>query len=136
MCTYVPLHWADHIAKDINSRAKSPYTLSYYSEVMLCLKRGFWRLRADPGLTITQVFGNVIMSLIIASVFYNLRKLSNAMKLSGSLKRSAEPTTASFFQRGSLLFFAILVNGFGAALEILTLYAQRPIVEKHVSYAL
>ena len=65
----------------------------------------------------------------------------------------AEPITGSFFQRGSLLFFAILINAFGAALEvrrdsriklraeltyiqILTLYAQRPIVEKHTQYAL
>jgi len=33
------------------------------------------------------------------------------------------------------LFFAVLLNAFGAALEILTLYAQRPIVEKHTQYA-
>lgn len=58
------------------------------------------------------------MALIISSVFFNL-----------------QPTTASFFQRGALLFFAILINAFGAALEILTLYAQRPIVEKHTQYA-
>ena len=58
------------------------------------------------------------MSLVISSVFYNL-----------------SPTTDSFYSRGSALFFAILINAFGAALEILTLYAQRPIVEKHVQYA-
>jgi len=99
-------------------RAASPYTMSYGQQCMLCLRRGFWRLRADPSLTITQLFGNVVMSLIISSVFFNL-----------------QPNTASFFQRGSLLFFAILINAFGAALEILTLYAQRPIVEKHTQYA-
>lgn len=59
------------------------------------------------------------MGLIISSVFYNLPQ-----------------TTASFFQRGALLFFAILINAFSSALEILTLYAQRPIVEKHDRYAL
>lgn len=32
-------------------------------------------------------------------------------------------------------FFAVLLNAFGSALEILTLYAQRPIVEKHERYA-
>jgi ATP-binding cassette subfamily G (WHITE) protein 2 (PDR) len=43
--------------------------------------------------------------------------------------------TSSFFSRGALLFFAILLNAFSSALEILTLYAQRPIVEKHAKYA-
>lgn len=101
------------------ARATSPYTLSYRQQVQLCLRRGFWRLKADPSLMVTQLLGNFIFSLIIASIFYNLSQ-----------------DTASFFSRGSLLFFAILNNAFGAALEILTLYAQRPIVEKHSRYAL
>ncbi|WRT64451.1 uncharacterized protein IL334_001383 [Kwoniella shivajii] len=100
------------------TRASSPYTLSYGQQVKLCVARGFWRLRADPSLTYTQLFGNFVMGLIISSVFYNL-----------------QDTTDSFYQRGSLLFFAVLLNAFGAALEILTLYAQRPIVEKHARYA-
>lgn len=100
-------------------RIGSPFTLSYWGQTMLCLDRGFQRLKADPSLTFTQLFGNFIMSLIIGSVFYNM-----------------QPTTASFFQRGSLLFFAVLMNAFGSALEILTLYAQRPIVEKQARYAL
>ncbi|KAF2754023.1 putative multidrug resistance ABC transporter [Pseudovirgaria hyperparasitica] len=100
-------------------RVKSPYTLSYAQQVNLCLWRGFQRLKGDPSLTFTQLFGNFIMGLIIGSVFYNLQQ-----------------DTASFFARGALLFFAILMNAFGSALEILTLYAQRPIVEKHSRYAL
>lgn len=101
-----------------HTRAASPYTLSYWGQVKLCLRRGFWRLKADPSLTLTQLFGNSVMALIISSIFYNL-----------------QPTTASFYSRGGLLFFAILMNAFGSALEILTLYAQRPIVEKHSRYA-
>ncbi|KAJ9113734.1 ABC multidrug transporter afr2 [Naganishia adeliensis] len=97
---------------------KSPYTLSYMSQVKLCLRRGFWRLRADPSLMIFQLTGNFIMALIVSSVFYNLPS-----------------DTSSFYARGSLLFFAILLNAFSSALEILTLYAQRPIVEKHVRFA-
>lgn len=100
-------------------RLKSPYTLSYNQQIKLCLWRGFKRLRADPSLTFTQLFGNFIMALVIGSVFYNLQNV-----------------TSSFFSRGALLFFAILMNAFGSALEILTLYAQRPIVEKHQRYAL
>lgn len=100
-------------------RLKSPYTLSYGQQIQLCLWRGFKRLMADPSLTFTQLFGNFIMALVIGSVFYNLQDV-----------------TSSFFSRGALLFFAILMNAFGSALEILTLYAQRPIVEKHQRYAL
>ncbi|EMC97505.1 hypothetical protein BAUCODRAFT_454374 [Baudoinia panamericana UAMH 10762] len=100
-------------------RLKSPYTLSYSQQVQLCLWRGFRRLVGDPTLTFTQLFGNFAMALVLGSVFYNLQL-----------------TTISFFQRGAVLFFAVLMNAFGAALEILTLYAQRPIVEKHSRYAL
>ncbi|KAK0616818.1 ABC-2 type transporter-domain-containing protein [Immersiella caudata] len=100
-------------------RANSPFTLSFMQQVQLCLWRGFRRLLGDPSLTVGALIGNLIMCLIIASVFFNL-----------------QPNTASFFQRGALLFFACLMNAFASALEILTLYAQRPIVEKHNRYAL
>ncbi|KAG8164849.1 hypothetical protein KVR01_005124 [Diaporthe batatas] len=100
-------------------RLKSPYTLDYWQQVELCLWRGWKRLSGDPGLTIGMLIGNFMMALIISSVFYNLQM-----------------TTSSFFQRGALLFFACLMNAFASALEILTLYAQRPIVEKHARYAM
>ncbi|PWY78837.1 hypothetical protein BO83DRAFT_356261 [Aspergillus eucalypticola CBS 122712] len=101
------------------TRAKSPYTLSYPMQVRLCLRRGFQRLKGDMSMTLAGVIGNSVMALVISSVFYNLG-----------------PTTDSFFQRGALIFFAILLNGFSSALEILTLWQQRPIVEKHDKYAL
>ncbi|OTA99748.1 hypothetical protein M426DRAFT_67197 [Hypoxylon sp. CI-4A] len=102
-----------------SQRAGSPYTLSYGQQIRLCLWRGWQRLKGDPSLTIGALIGNFVMSLIVGSVFYNL-----------------QPNTSSFFQRTALLFFACLMNAFASALEILTLYAQRPIVEKHSRYAL
>lgn len=84
-----------------STRAKSPFTLDYWQQVQLCLWRGFRRLSGDPSLTLGQLFGNMIMGLIIASVFFNLQM-----------------TTGSFFQRGALLFFACLMNAFGSALEV------------------
>ena len=101
-----------------HQRVKSPYTLSYGGQIRLCLWRGFQRLKMDPSLTVVQIFSNSIMALVIGSVFYNLAD-----------------NTDSFFSRSALLFFAILMNAFGSALEILTLYAQRPIVEKQNRYA-
>jgi ABC-type multidrug transport system permease subunit/ABC-type multidrug transport system ATPase subunit len=100
-------------------RLKSPFTLSYVQQVNLCLWRGWRRLIGDPSLSVGALIGNFIMALIISSVFFDLK-----------------PNTASFYQRGALLFFACLMNAFASALEILTLYAQRPIVEKHDRYAL
>ncbi|KAF9890375.1 hypothetical protein FE257_006043 [Aspergillus nanangensis] len=102
-----------------NQRVKSPYTVSLYEQVMLCLVRGFQRLKGDASLTMSQLIGNFIMALIIGSVFYQMND-----------------TTSSFYSRGALLFFAVLLNAFSSALEILTLYAQRPIVEKQSRYAM
>lgn len=101
------------------TRKNSPYTLSYFMQIRLCLHRGFLRLRGDMSMTLATVFGNTIMSLIVASVFYDM-----------------DSTTDSFFSRGALLFFAILLNAFASALEILTQWKQRPVVEKHDKYAL
>src|SRR5436190_12759190 len=88
-------------------------------QIKLCIWRGFQRLKGDMSMTLTSVVGNIVMSLIISSVFYNL-----------------PADSSSFFSRGALLFFAILMNGFASSLEILTLWQQRPIVEKHDKYAL
>lgn len=101
------------------TRGGSPYTLSYPMQIKLCLWRGFLRLKGDMSVTLAAVIGNTIMGVIISTVFINM---SN--------------DTSSFFQRGALLFFAVLLNAFASSLEILTLWQQRPIVEKHYKYAL
>ncbi|KAL4909703.1 hypothetical protein BDW74DRAFT_143551 [Aspergillus multicolor] len=102
-----------------NQRVKSPYTMSVMEQVNLCMIRGFQRLKGDASLTLSQLIGNFIMALVIGSVFYDLNN-----------------DTSSFYSRGALLFFAVLMNAFGSALEILTLYAQRSIVEKQARYAM
>lgn len=48
------------------------FSRSYMGQVKICLRRGFWRLKADPSLTLFQLFGNFVMALIVSSVFYNL----------------------------------------------------------------
>ncbi|KAG5825584.1 hypothetical protein H9Q74_004317 [Fusarium xylarioides] len=99
-------------------RLKSPFTLSYMQQVQLCLWRGWKRLKGSPGVTIFSLIANTCTALIASSLFYNM-----------------QPTTNSFFQRGAILFLAVLSNAFASALEILTQYSQRPIVEKHARYA-
>lgn len=99
-------------------RLKSPFTLSYMQQVQLCLWRGWKRLKGSPGVTIFALIANTCTALIASSLFYNMK-----------------PTTGDFFKRGAVLFLAVLSNAFASALEILTQYAQRPIVEKHARYA-
>lgn len=82
-------------------RVTSPFTLSYGGQIALCLRRGFWRLKGDPSLTVTQIVGNSGMALIISSIFYNMPSTSD-----------------SFFSRSALLFFAILMSAFSSALEV------------------
>ncbi|KAJ5530797.1 CDR ABC transporter, partial [Penicillium freii] len=102
-----------------SQRIKSPYTLSYMQQASLCLWRGWKRLLADPSLAYIQLGGNSIMALVLGSIFFNLHDDTN-----------------SFYGRGGLIFFALLLSAFASVLEILTLYEQRPIIEKHNRFAL
>jgi ABC-type multidrug transport system permease subunit len=104
--------------KSPHQREKSPYTLSYWGQVKLCLWREWQRLKNDPSVTLAMLIGNFFEALIIASIFYNLAG-----------------DTSSFFYRGALLFMMVLLNAFGSILEILTLYEKRTIVEKQSRYA-
>ncbi|KAF9000473.1 ABC-2 type transporter-domain-containing protein [Cyathus striatus] len=116
----------EHLAKFKASRkliqakgSRSPYTLSVPMQIQLCFRRAYQRFIADTSTFITMVIGNFIIALIISSIFYNL-----------------DSTTNSFYSRGALLFFAVLMNAFASNLEVLTVYEQRPIVEKHMRMAM
>ncbi|KAK6224463.1 abc-2 type transporter [Colletotrichum tabaci] len=100
-------------------RLKSPYTLTYPRQVKLCLWRGWKRLVADPEFTISSLVFNIIVGFILGSMFYNLK-----------------PESGTFYYRGGLIFFALLFNAFASEMEVLTLYTQRPVIEKHNRYAL
>lgn len=99
-------------------RRSSPYKISYYDQVILCLTRSFQRLMNDLAPSISSLAGNAIVSIILGTMFYNM-----------------PDDTSSFFGRGVLLFFTILTNTFLAAFEGVQLWDQRPIVEKHFHYA-
>jgi ATP-binding cassette, subfamily G (WHITE), member 2, PDR len=107
-----------HQAQAKHQRPKSPYTISVVMEVKLCTKRAYQRLWNDKTSTVTTVVGQIGMALNIGSIFYGTLKIPG-----------------SFYAKGSVLFFAILLNALFSIPEINGLYDQRPIVEKHVSYA-
>jgi hypothetical protein len=119
---------SDHVAADqfVASRqaaqsrqlqAKSPYVTSILMQVNSCTKRAYQRLWNDKPSTLTVVLGQIIMALVVGSVFYGTPNNTN-----------------NFFAKGSTLFFATLLNALIAITEINNLYKQRPIVEKHASY--
>ena len=98
--------------------SKSRYTVSIPMQLKICTKRSYQRLWNDKISTVTVVFGQIVMALIVGSVFFGTAN-----------------NTASFFARGSTLFFAVLLNALIAVTEINDLYQQRPIVIKQKSYA-
>lgn len=102
-----------------HTRPKSSYMISIPMQIKLNTKRAYQRIWMDKSSTLAQVGGQIIMALIVGSVFY------------GSPNASA-----GFMSKTAALFFAILLNALSAISEINSLYSQRPIVEKHASYAL
>ena len=104
---------ARHVSKS------TPYMISYPMQVKACVRRAYQRLWGDKSFLIANVVGSVFQSLIVGSVFYNI-----------------SDSTSGYFSRGGVIFFAILFNALSAMSEIVTAYAQRPIVERHKAYAL
>ena len=109
-----------HSSKQSNHvRPKSSYRVSFWMQIKLISMRNFWRIRGDPSVTLFSVIANVIMGLIISSLFYNL-----------------SASTSTFYYRSAAMFFAVLFNAFSSLLEVMSLYEARPIVEKHKKLAL
>ena len=81
---------ARKLEKSRAQRERSPYTLSYWGQIKLCMWRDVQRLKADPSVPISMLILNFCEALIIASIFYNLT-----------------PDTSSFFSRGAALFMMV-----------------------------
>ncbi|KAL8792682.1 MAG: hypothetical protein Q9195_004742 [Heterodermia aff. obscurata] len=96
----------------------SSYKLDMFKEIHLCTVRAFQRLFQDLTPPISGIVGNVIISVILGSMFYNMPR-----------------DTSSFFGRGVLLFFTILTNTLLASFEGVQLWDHRPIVERHYRFA-
>ncbi|KAJ9606104.1 hypothetical protein H2200_009065 [Cladophialophora chaetospira] len=116
--TLETLRKTHHLAQAAHTRSRSAYRISVPMQVKLCLTRAYQRMIGDRTSTISTVVAQIIQSLIIGSIFYGT------------------PTdTNGFFAKGSVLFFAVLMNTLASVSEITTLFNQRPVVEKHKTYA-
>lgn len=107
------------LEKSRKQRVRSPYTMSQWRQIQLCIWRDWQRLKADCTVPLVMLTMNLVEAVVVASVFFGL-----------------DETTSSFYSRGAAIFILILLNAFGSLLEIIGLYAKRTIVEKHKRYAL
>lgn len=103
-----------------HARHGSPYTITVGQQLKLNVKRAYQRVWGDKASTVVNAVMQVVTALIIGSIFYSPANYDS---------------TAGFYAKGAALFIAVLSNALASASEITTLYAQRPIVEKHASYA-
>jgi ATP-binding cassette subfamily G (WHITE) protein 2 (PDR) len=101
-----------------HARPKSPYLVSVPMQIKLNTRRAYQRIWGDVASTATQAGLNVVIALIVGSIYFG-----------------HSDGSASFQGRGAVLFLAILFNALTSIGEISGLYAQRPVVEKHNSYA-
>ncbi|KAJ5319606.1 CDR ABC transporter [Penicillium brevicompactum] len=101
-----------------HTRARSPYLLSVPMQVRLCMHRAYQRMLQDLPTALSPVIVQIVLSLIIGSIFYQ-----------------TPDTSSYFFQKGAVMYFAVLMNALLTINEILMLYAQRPVVEKQAGYA-
>lgn len=109
-----------HLATQTSrTRAKSSYTVSFDMQVKYIMQRNWLRLKGDPSVTVSNVVCNIIVSVLIATIFNHLKF-----------------DTESFYSRTAVLFFAVLFNAFCSLLEVFSLYEARPVVEKHKKFAL
>lgn len=97
---------------------KLPYMISFQEQIAALCQRGWRRILGAPENALTYVMGQVVMSFVIASIFYNMPE-----------------ATSSFYHRTSIVFFALLFNAMFAEAEIFTVFETRNIVAKHYSYA-
>ncbi|KAI2467417.1 ABC drug exporter AbcA [Annulohypoxylon bovei var. microspora] len=96
----------------------STFPLSIPSQINACIYRAYLRLCKNIAADISSVVANTILGIIIGSVFYNLNETADSLQ-----------------QRSLLLFFALMVNAFVPGVEVILMWAQRPIVEKQFRYA-
>ncbi|KAI1740240.1 putative ABC multidrug transporter [Xylaria scruposa] len=94
------------------------YVLSIHQQIGICVDRAILRLRQALDPIISALFGHTILGLVVGSILYNLDGSADSLE-----------------NRSIVVFLALVNSAFSPAFEVLTMWAQRPIVEKHHRYA-
>ena len=85
---------------------------------MLCVDRGFQRLKGDASLTISRVVANTILAVVVGELELDIYGNPITNCSIGSMFYNLDYKTASFHSRSVLIFLAILLNAFASALEV------------------
>ncbi|KAF9461727.1 pleiotropic drug resistance ABC transporter [Collybia nuda] len=102
-----------------NTRKKSPYTISIPMQARAVMKRRVQILMGNKLATIFSLASFIFQGIIVGTVFLQVPK-----------------TTAAYFSRGGVLFFALLFSALSSMAEIPALFGQRPIVHRHQKAAM
>ncbi|KAI9834089.1 MAG: hypothetical protein M1819_003374 [Sarea resinae] len=105
--------------KSVGTRKASPYTLNLWEQFLATMLRAYQRIQGDKAYTVTIISTMVFISLIIGSMFWDISE-----------------DTSGFFSKGGVIYFSVLFNILVNFAEISAQFSQRPIVEKHKSYAM
>ncbi|EKG12754.1 ABC transporter-like protein [Macrophomina phaseolina MS6] len=116
--TLAGLEEAKHQSQKKHTSPKSPYMIPITTQIKLNTKRAYLRVWQDKAATITTCTAQAVQALIIGSIFNGNKE-----------------ATQGFRARMAALLFSVILNALVAIAEIQSLYEQRPIVEKHKSYA-
>ena len=105
-------------SKSKTVRKKSPFTVSFFRQVIACTQREFWLTWGDKTTLYTKFFIIISNSFIVGSLFYG-----QAMDTSGA------------FTRGGSGFFSILFLGWLQLSELMKAVSGRDVVKRHEDYA-
>lgn len=97
---------------------RSPYTISFFRQVLACTKREIELTLGDKTTLYTKFFIIISNSLIVGSLFYG-----------------QATNTIGNFSRGGTLFFSILFLGWLQLSELMQAVGGRPIIARHKDYA-
>lgn len=97
---------------------KSPYTVSFFRQVLACTKREFWLIFGDRTTLYTKIFIIISNGLIVGSLFYG-----------------ESLDTEGAFSRGGALFFSILFLGWLQLGELMKAVSGRAVLARHKDYA-
>ncbi|KAK8855092.1 ABC-2 type transporter [Apiospora arundinis] len=98
-------------------RKASPYLVNVMTQIKLTTIRAYQRMWNDMTATASGPIMNMIIALIIGSIYYG-----------------SPNNTDNLSSKGAVIFTGILLSALSSINEINTLYSQRPIVEKQASY--
>ena len=97
---------------------KKNFTIPFHQQVWVCTKRQFLVMLGDRQSLAGKWGGILFQALIVGSLFYDL-----------------PATSAAVFQRGGVLFFALLFNALLALAELTAAFESKPILLKHKSFS-